>query len=463
MRSLRFSIVVLILLIASWGYCKDYSIAEFGAINDGQTLNTLAVQKAIDACTSAGGGRVLVDGGGVYIIGTIYLKSNVTLHIANGTTLQGSTKLEDYSEDTHGIMYRRESHMDRCLIYAENVNSIAIEGYGTIDGNGFPENFSGQRPMLLRFKDCKRIHLNDVQLINPAAWTSAFLYCDDISVSGITIISRANKNGDGLDFDGCTNVRVTNSNFDNSDDSICLQASLPEKPCRDITVSNCIFSTKWGGIRIGLLSRGDIEHVTVTNCIFKNIDDSGLKIQQCEGGKMSHMTFSNLTMRNVPRPIFMTFASQRAARNYPKGTYEPLDRMHNFNFDNIVIDNSQLDMNSAFFITGMPEHKIEDVSISNVQFTISGEGTLADAQKVVKEYNLETLKGHWPEFGRVGTLPAFGFYVRHVEGLFLDNINIELLNADARPAVILNDVQRARLGLMTVNNQDIPPSQIVKK
>ncbi|MEM6829734.1 MAG: glycosyl hydrolase family 28 protein, partial [Bacteroidota bacterium] len=426
MKKSALTLLLFTTLLANRAFSKEFNIADFGAINDGKTVNTQSIQNAIDACTKKGGGTVMIDGGGIYVTGTIYLKSHVTLHLANGTTLQGSTNLEDYTTETHYIMYRRESHMDRCLIYAEDAESIVIEGYGTIDGNGFPENFPKQRPMLLRFKDCKKIHLNDISLINPAAWTSAFLYCDNISVSGITILSRANKNGDGLDFDGCTNVRVTNSNFDNSDDSICLQASLPDKPCRDITVSNCIFSTKWGGMRIGLLSRGNIEYVTVTNCVFKNIDDSGLKIQQCEGGKMSNMTFSNLTMQNVPRPIFMTFASQRAAKNYPEGTYEPLDRMHNFIFDNIIVDNTDLDKNAVFFLTGMPDHKIENVSISNVQFTTSGGGTKEDAQKwPINEYTLEVMKGHWPEFRRVGTLPAHGFYLRHIDGLTLENISIE--------------------------------------
>ncbi|MCG8384027.1 MAG: glycosyl hydrolase family 28 protein [Cytophagales bacterium] len=162
----------------------------YGAVNDGKTINTRAVQQAIDACTANGGGTVLVSGGGTYVIGTIYLESNVTLHVDNGTTLMGSPNYDDYTTDTHRIMYKNESHMDRCLVYAENVTSIAIEGYGTIDGNGYPAHFKDTgRPMLLRFKDCNKIHIRTIRLINPAAWTSAFLYCNDISVSEVTIIS----------------------------------------------------------------------------------------------------------------------------------------------------------------------------------------------------------------------------------------------------------------------------------
>lgn len=404
----------------------------------------------------------MVNGGGSYVIGTIYLKSHVTLHVDNGTVLQGSPDFNDYSSDTHKIMYKREGHMDRCLIFAENASSMAIEGYGTIDGNGHRSNFPNGRPMLMRFLNCSNIHMNNITLINPAAWTTAWLYCDNIVVDGITIISRVNGNGDGLDFDGCQNVRVSNCNFDNSDDCICLQASLPEKPCKNVVVSNCIFSTKWGGMRIGLLSRGNIEYVTVTNCTFKDIEDSGLKIQQNEGGEMKNMTFSNLVMENVPRPIFMTFCTQRASVDTPEGEYEPLTRMHNMLFSNIVVDNSELDKNSAFFLTGMPEHPIEDITIKDVQFIVSGGGTREDAEKMeVKEYTLEVLKGHWPEFYLVGTLPAYGVYARHMEGLSLENISIKTMAGDERVPVILNNVKNASVRGISANGKILEAEDIV--
>ena len=455
------TIIALLIGITPCVLAKSYNIAHYGAVNDGKTVNTKAIQKAIDECNSLGGGKVIIDGGGIYVTGTIYLKSHVTLYIDNGTILQGSTNTSDYTTDTHHIMYRNETHMDRCLIYAENAESVAIEGYGTIDGNGFQKYFDEVRPMLIRFKDCKKLHLNNISLINPAAWTSAWLYCEDISISGITIISRAHKNGDGLDFDGCTNVRVTNCNFDNSDDSICLQASLPNKPCKDVVISNCIFKTKWGGMRIGLLSRGNIESVTVTNCIFKDIEDSGLKIQQMEGGEMKNMTFTNLVMNNVPRPIFMTFCSQRAAMNYPEGQYEPLKRMHGMIFSNIIVDNTIGDKNSAFFLTGMPDHRIEDILIKDVQFVISGGGTDKDANKKVKEYTLETMKGHWPEFYSVGTLPAYGIYARHIDGLHLENISIKTRSKDERAPVILDDVLNFYCNKLKSNGEEISEDQII--
>lgn len=437
-----FSILFLIFFFQQL-FAKEYNVLDFGAKGDGVTKDTKAVQAAIDMCTKEGGGKVIIPGGKNVVVGTIFLKDFVTLYIENGGVLLGSPDIADYPTGTHKNTYKNETHMDKCLIFANEAKSFAIDGYGTIDGNGYTKNFNGKtgRPMLIRFLNCNNIHLRNVTIQNPAAWTSAWLYCNEIVVDGIKIHSRSNNNGDGLDFDGCTNVRVSNCSFDNSDDSICLQTSNPDKPCKDIVISNCIFETKWGGMRIGLASRGDFDRVCVTNCTFKNIKDSGLKIQMNEGGEMKNMSFTNLVMSNVPRPIFMTFCQQRAGVDTPM-EMAPMKSMHNFIFSNIIVDNSELDKNSAFFITGLPGHDIGNIILKDIQFTVSGGGTKEDAdKKEIKEYTLDVLKEWWPEFSLVGTLPASGFYLRHVKGLTVDNVHIFTVAADARKPVIMSDVK----------------------
>jgi len=434
----------------------NYNVSDFGAKADGVSLDTKAVQSAIDAANKHGGGKVIIPAGKTVVIGTIYMKSFVTLHLENGARLKGSANISDYASNTHKNMYKNEPHMDRCLIYAENASNFAFEGYGTIDGNGHINHFTrkkGGRPMLMRFKNCNNIHMHNITIINPAAWVSAWLYCSEITVSGIRIKSRVNNNGDGLDFDGCTNVKVSNCSFDTSDDSICLQASMPDKPCRDVLISNCIFESKWAGMRIGLLSRGDFESVTVTNCTFKNIEDSGLKIQMNEGGTMKNMVFSNLVMKNVPRPIFMTFAQQKACVDAPAEMY-PMKEMSNFTFQNIIADNRELDKNSVFFITGMPGHCIENIILKDIQFIVSGGGTLADAdKKTIKEYTLETLDGWWPEFHLVGTLPASGMYLRHVKNIYVDNFHLTTVSTDKRRPIVIEDVENANFNGIYSNAQ----------
>ncbi|QBG46623.1 glycoside hydrolase family 28 protein [Verrucomicrobia bacterium S94] len=437
------NLIALLLGTAMTASAYIHDIRDYGAIGDGKTLCTAAVQKAIDKASANGGGEVLVTAGS-YMIGTIYMKDNVTLHITGGSKLIASPNIRHFATNTHKNMYKNEPHMDRCLIFARGVHNIAFKGSGAIDGNGAWNNFNQEtgRPMMIRLMNCTNIRMHDLTLKNPAAWTSAWLYCRDIVVEGITVISRVNNNGDGLDFDGCERVRVSNCTFDTSDDSICLQASRKDKACRDVVISNCIFVSKWAGIRIGLLSLGDFENVTVNNCIFRDIEDAGLKIQMCEGGTMKNMTFSNLVMSNVPRPVFMTFGQQRCCVDTPKGELQPMKEMKGFVFDGIQIDSSACGKDSAIVITGMPGHPIKDIVFSDVQMTTGGGGTAADAANKLKELTPDVLEGWWPEYSRLGaTVPAFGIYARHVDGLVLNNMHMKTAKPDARPATKFVDVK----------------------
>lgn len=430
-----------------------FTISDFGAVGDGATLCTGAVQDAIDTCAAAGGGEVIVPPGR-FVIGTIRMKSRVVLRILAGGALLGSTHIGDYAVDTGKNMYDGEPHMDRCLIFAKGQHSFGIVGNGTIDGRGHRANFPNpgdpahNRPMMIRFIDCERITVRDVTLLNPADWTSAWLYCRDIVVDGITIHSRANGNGDGLDFDGCENVRVANCAFDNSDDSICLQASRKDKPCRRVTVTNCIFSTRWGGMRIGLLSLGNFEQVTVSNCVFHDIEDAGLKIQMCEGGSMKNMTFSNLVMHNVPRPVFMTFNRQRAGVDSPDPVPE-MNEMRSIVFDTILVD-CDADFaharDNAFVLTGVPGGIIENITLNNIDFTGGGGGTREDGEldSVGEMDNDPQPDGlpRWPEYAKLrGRVPAAALFARHIRGLRIRNCSFRTLVSDGRPALRFDDAK----------------------
>jgi polygalacturonase len=430
-----------------------YSIFDYGAVPDGTTACTVAVQSAIDACEAGGGGEVIVPPGR-FAIGTIHLKSNVFIRLFAGGLLIGSTSIEDYAADTGKNMYDGEPHMDRCLIFAEGQHDFGIIGNGTIDGRGDASDFPNpddpahNRPMMIRFIDCERITVRDVSLIDPADWTSAWLYCRDVVVDGITIHSRVNGNGDGLDFDGCENVRVANCAFDNSDDSICLQASRKDRPCRRVTVTNCIFSTKWGGMRIGLLSLGDFEQVTVSNCVFHDIEDAGLKIQMCEGGSMKNMTFSNLVMHNVPRPVFMTFNRQKAGVDSPDPVPE-MSELRNIVFDTITIDcdpGFPQASDSAFLFTGVPGGRIENITLNNVNFTGGGGGTAeeGDREDVGEMDNDPQPPGlpRWPEYAKIrGRVPAACLYARHIKGIRIQNSMFSTRLADRRPAFRFDDAE----------------------
>ena len=188
---------------------------------------------------------------------------------------------------------------------------------------------------------------------------------------------------------------------------------------------------------------GNISHVTVNNCTFNDIEDSGLKIQQNEAGGMSDMVFTNLVMNNVPRPIFMTFCKQRACVDEPLDSLDELKYMKRFMFDNIIINNEELDKNSCFVFSGIPTNYIEDVSLSNVMFVTSGGGTKEDAKrKNIPEFDLISMKNHWPEYRCLGgALPAKGIYARYVRNLHVSNFKFVSKAYDARKLIVTHDVK----------------------
>jgi hypothetical protein len=424
-----------------------YNVRYYGAHGDGAALDTAAIQAAIDACHAANGGVVLFPAGS-YMTGTLYLRSQVTLHLNARATLLGSTDIADYATDTEGIRYEGEGYMDRCLLFARDCRQIGISGEGTIDGQGgldhFPNPESRERPMLLRLVGCSQVHLRDVTLRDPAAWTTAFIACRDVRVEGLTIDSRANYNGDGLDFDGCQNVFVSRCRISSSDDCICLQTSERDRPCQNVVISDCVLSSEWAGLRIGLLSCGDLRNVTVSNCIFHDIKGSGIKVQMNEGGVLEDMLFANLVMDNVPRPIFCTFNSFRVRRDAGP-QLPPMQALRHLQFRGIRASagaDSAQSYKSFIAFVGLPANPIEDVTLSDIHFTAPGGGTRSQgARRDVPE-----LIGKRPEHSELGeTLPAYGLYARHVKGLVLDNITLDYLRPELRPAIVCDDVQGLEL------------------
>jgi polygalacturonase len=422
---------------------KTYDIRTFGAVGDGATLDTKALQAAIDKCNAAGGGTVLL-AGGKFVTGTFYLKSDVTLRVDSGAMILGSTNIADYTTDTDRTMYN-EPYINRCLIFARDAKNISIEGQGAIDGRGksFPNKSDRERnrPKMIRLLRCSNIRVHDITLQWPASWTSEWRYCDDLAFDNVTIMSRGISNGDGLDFDGCTKVRVTNSRFNNGDDCICLQTSLTNKPCKDVYIANCSFSGRWAGIRIGLLSRGNFEDVTMTNCSFNDHNDSGLKIQMNEGAEIKNMIFTHLTMTNVPRPLFLTFCQKNAWVDAPQGELPPMKSVSNLQFDHITVDDEAGTKNSGFVIIGMPGHPVENLTFSDIRATFPGGGTAEDATNSVAEFTPENLGNRWPEIGSFRkTGPASGLFAHHVKGITLHNVEFSTKLPDARPAVVFSDV-----------------------
>lgn len=438
---------------------RTYDVRAYGAIGDGITNDMISIQKAIDHCAEEGGGMVLLENGR-YVSGTLRLKSNVNLKIEVSARLLASKDIQDYREDVHYNRYRNEQALDRCLIYAEDAENIEISGSGEINGNSeaFPNKGSIYRPMMLRFLRCKNIRLLDVKLYNAAAWTTAFLDSDHIWVDRVDIRNWKRYNGDGLDFDGCSHVYVTNCHILGTDDNLCLQSSSRDYPVHDIHVSGCTFSSVCAAIRIGLKSIGRIYNVVVQNCTMHDVWREGIKVECTEGGEISDVLIDNIAMHNVSRPVFLILNNRFEPEGW--GSSVELQEMPEIGvMKRITISNLHAADDEAMAhprlrfgndIMGSPafngirvdahkQHPIEEVTLRNLHYTSIGGVRLADIPEkypeVVdrrKDTSAEFSENYYPDWSRAAFMD-----IRNVKGLFLDGIVLRAERRDERRPVIL--------------------------
>ncbi|MBK1875293.1 glycoside hydrolase family 28 protein [Pelagicoccus mobilis] len=448
-RSLAASVVALCTLANA----KTWNIDDYGATGDAETLNTTAIQNAIDAANKAGGGTVIIDDG-VYVSGTILLKDNVTLHVDESAVLLGSENPADYwTIDTFVDATGQER--GKCLIGSVDAKNVGISGSGLIDGRGssFKRNviaktmeklgidksklqeLAANRPFLLRFVRSEGIELKDINLRQPAAWTCHFYQCDQIDVDGISIYSHAHKNNDGIDLDSSTNARIQNCDIDAGDDAICIKATSP-LPTHTVYVANCRLKSDWGTIKFGTESMGDFRDITIENCTIWDTKGGGIKLLSVDGANISNINIRNISMENVDMPLFIRLGERR--RTYRDAPQQPVGSIDNVNITNITavtrsLDESRVSPPAGVFITGTPNHKIGKVSLKNIDITLPGGGTEEHSEL----YPAEDEK-RYPEFSFFEVLPAYGLYARHIQGLETKNMSFTTNSPDARPETLVN-------------------------
>lgn len=423
---------------------RVYDIADYGAVSDTTRLSTTAVQKAIDSCNAAGGGTVSVPAGN-YKIGSIVLRSNVTLNLENGATLYGSTDIADYQPMTTDYVSLRTNVPTIQLIYADNASNVAITGLGTIDGRGnaFPKltwNDEGiTRPHLLRLIRCSDVTVSGVTLKNSGCWMQHYLACDRVKIHGITVINRNNYNNDALDLDGCHNVTVSDMIADSDDDGITLKSTSP-RLCEDITISNCVVSSHCNAIKLGTETNGGFRNIIVRGVVVKPSADqssryfglptghSAISLEIVDGGTMSNVDIADITITGTESPIFIRLADRRR----PYAENAPIDKVGSISgirLHDILIDGAGP---TGCSITGIEGHPVTDVQISDVTIRHAGGQpvTAAPADEKIAEY---------PEATMWGILPAKGFWLNHTRNVTFRNVNVITDAPDERPLFVATD------------------------
>jgi len=457
----KLSVLLFCLAVFYHAKAADFEVTKYGAVGDGLTLNSQAIQKAIDACHQSGGGRVIIPTG-KFLSGTIALKDNVTLYLQKDAVLLGSIDLKDYQNldpFTEGLGI----DVGWALLVAVDAKNIGIEGEGSIDGQGSaikakhiltdtrPEGERwGLRPFLVRIVRCTGVRVRGVTLKYAGAWTSHYFQSRQILIENVKINSIGVAHNDGIGIDGCQQVHIKDCDVVSGDDALVFKTTSRLMACKDIEVSGLRLKSNQAGIKIGTESIADFENIKISNCHIYDTKNGGIKLLAVDGGHIKNVTITNITMDEVRTPMLFRLGSRLNVFRKKTETKKTTGTFENVVIRNVkakAADDAQLTPPSGILITGVPGHDITNLTLENIEITLTGGGTAEDARKVVPE-----AIDQYPEIKTFGPkIPAYGIWVRHVKGLKLINVKFNLTNNDARPALLCEDVKA-----LTVSHWNLP-------
>lgn len=497
----------------------SYDVTSFGAVGDGISVDSPAINRAIEAAAGAGGGTVRFPAG-TYLCFSIRLKSRITLHLEAGATIlaadptvtEGSyDPAEPNAWDAHQDF--GHSHWHNSLIWGEGLSDVSIIGQGLIHGKGLtrwgpgpqrppqdgdsplsldepspgtpavatgtpvvksaygsipagsrgfappgfddePLTMEGQGNKAIALKLCHNVLLRDFSILQGGHFAVLATGVDNLTIDNLTI----DTNRDGLDIDCCRHVRIVNTCVNSpNDDGICLKSSYALGEARateNVTVSNCQVmgydpgtfldgtfgrtqetapdkDRVTGRIKCGTESNGGFRNIVISDCVCER--SRGVALETVDGGVIEDVVISNIVMREVTTsPLFLRIGNRGRG---PKGT--GIGAIRRITISNIVAHD--VESQYASILAGLPDRPIDDVSISNVRIVYRGGGTAEDAARRPEE-----LEKAYPEPSMFGRIPAYGFFIRHVTNLRMSGVEITHEKPDARPAMVLDDVNGAR-------------------
>jgi polygalacturonase len=459
-----------------------FNVRNYGAAGDGKTLDTTAVNNAIDAAAATGGGVVLFPPG-MYLCFSIHLRSHVRLHleegsaiVAAGSPLPGQTTgynggVYDAAEpNSEWDVYQDygHNHWHNSLLWGQDLHDLGITGAGLIFGKGlsFGANraargnypiYVAEQPGVgnkaIALKNCRNVVFRDFSILKGGHFGLLLTGVDNLTIDNLKI----DTDRDGIDIDCCQNVRVSNCTVNSPwDDGICPKSSYAlgyPRATRNLTIDSCWVSGYYelgsvldgtfkkfapdarlshnGRIKCGTESNGGFINITISNCIMEGCQ--GYALESVDGALLEDIAITNSTMRDMyTGPLFMRLGSRlRGPRETTK-----VGTMKRILIGNLDCFNAT--KNQASILTGIPGYAIEDVKLSNIYFESAGGGAAEDAKSHPTEQ-----QDNYPDPGRFGTTPSSGFFLRHMRNLEMSHVEIANTVPDARPAFYLNDVERA--------------------
>jgi polygalacturonase len=489
---------------------RVYDVKAFGAKGDGKALDTVAINKTIDAAAAAGGGTVYFSAGN-YLSVSIHLKSNITLYLDQGATIvAANTSKEaqyDPPEPNQWEAYQDfgHSHWHNSLIWGENLTNVSILGPGMIWGKGLvrsgnqsrtqaqndalntnrasepktPFGYPNPRDAVepgwgnksIALKNSRNVLIRDITILHGGHFAILATGVDNLTIDNIKI----DTNRDGIDVDACKNVRISNCTVNSPfDDGICPKSSFAlgyARATENVTITNCQVSgydegtlldgtykrdfrnqngtfSPTGRIKFGTESNGGFKNITITNCVFDYC--RGLALESVDGALLEDVTISNITMRDISNsPFFLRLGSRMRGPQGP--TVGALRRVI---ISNVIVFNAE--PRYASIISGIPGHDIEDVTLSNIRIYYKGGGTKEQAALQPPEKETD-----YPEPTMFGEMPAYGFLIRHVRGLQISDMNLRLLKEDARAPFIISDAKSIDFNHLQMDRATSVPSFIL--
>jgi len=455
-----------------------YDVRAFGATGDGQTIDSSAINRAIDA-TAAGGGGTVYFRGGNYLCYSIHLKSRVAMFLDAGATIiaadpapegalgydlaESNQPWEEYQDYGH-------NHWHNSLIWGEGLEDVSIGGPGRIWGRGLSRGWGagpkaeqpGVANKAIALKNCRNVLLRDLSILHGGHFGILATGVDNLTIDDVKI----DTNRDGMDIDCCRNVRITNCSVNSPwDDGICLKSSYAlgyARATEMVTISNCLVAGSYeegalldgtfkrfaadskvprrGRIKFGTESNGGFQNITISNCVFDGC--TGLAIETVDGAVIEDVSVTNVTMRDVTgAPIFLRLGARM--RGPAGAAVGVLRRVLLSNITCSCAPGARI----GSILAGIPGHPIEDVKVSDVMIVHHGGGTQSDAQLQLAEKEKE-----YPEPSMFGTTPAHGFFIRHARGVEMSGIKIQHAGEDLRPAFVIGDVEGADFGRIRVQS-----------